>query len=230
MKDFRIATWNIRKCVGLDRRRDPARVLSAIAHLGADIVALQEADRRLGARPATLDPDQIEGETGLRVVPIDDSGVSLGWHGNALLTAPHITVEATEQIDLPGLEPRGAILADLHGRHGQITVVATHLGLTRRFRRRQLQAINRALAARPARPTIILGDFNEWSKDRGLEALARFNVHAPGRSFHAARPIAALDRIAACPAFELRDAGVSETKVTRVASDHLPVWADLTAA
>ena len=72
-------------------------------------------------------------------------------------------------------------------------------------------------------PTVILGDFNEWSADHGLEPLADFQVHAPGRTFHASRPVAALDRIATGEGVELRDASVVETRVTKVASDHLPV-------
>jgi endonuclease/exonuclease/phosphatase family metal-dependent hydrolase len=92
-----------------------------------------------------------------------------------------------------------------------------------------LQTILSALEGRPAMPTVILGDFNEWSPDRGMELLApRFEVHAPGRSFHAARPVAALDRIATSRDIELADAGVHERGVALKASDHLPVWADLT--
>ena len=77
-------------------------------------------------------------------------------------------------------------------------------------------------------PTAILGDFNEWSAAQGLEALhARYALHAPGHSFHAARPIAALDRVALSPGLSLRDAGVVESKQAKIASDHLPVWADV---
>jgi len=52
-------------------------------------------------------------------------------------------------------------------------------------------------------------------------------VHAPGHSFHAARPVAALDRIALSQGLQLEDAGVVETVLSRRASDHLPVWADI---
>ena len=69
---LKIASWNIRKCVGLDRRRDPVRVAGVIAGLEADAVALQEADHRLGRRPAALTPEVIEGETGL--VPVAAGG------------------------------------------------------------------------------------------------------------------------------------------------------------
>ena len=85
---FRVASYNIRKCRGTDRRRDPGRVLSVLADLDADIVALQEADLRLGQRPATLQADAIAARTGLRPVPIGHNSVSLGWHGNGALLFP----------------------------------------------------------------------------------------------------------------------------------------------
>jgi endonuclease/exonuclease/phosphatase family metal-dependent hydrolase len=73
-----------------------------------------------------------------------------------------------------------------------------------------------------------LGDFNEWSRTGGLAPLKdAFDIIAPGKSFHASRPIAALDRIALDASLELRDAGVVETDLSRRASDHLPIWADV---
>ena len=229
MSEIRIASWNIRKAVGLDRRRDPARVLGVIAGLEAGIVALQEADRRLGERPSVLARDRIAEETGL--VPVEvKNGPSLGWHGNALLVSPEYQVEDVVRVTLPGFEPRGALIADLTRNGRGIRVAAVHLGLARRHRRRQLAALRAALDERAPRPVSIMGDFNEWSGTKGLEALeGAYTVHTPGRSFHAARPVAALDRVATCRGLALRDAGVVETPVTRVASDHLPVWADLAA-
>lgn len=227
MPHFRVATWNIRKAVGLDRRRDPERVLAVIAGLGAGIVALQEVDRRLGRRPSSLPHDRIEAGTGLVPVPLGD-GPSLGWHGNAILLSPAFTVHSVVRLALPGFEPRGAVVADLSRDGAELRVAAIHLGLARRHRRRQLSALGEALAALPARPTVILGDFNEWSPDRGLEPLeGRFTVHAPGPSFHAARPVAALDRVATCARLAVAEGGIVNTRSTRIASDHLPVWATL---
>lgn len=229
---LRVASYNVRKCVGLDRRRDPDRVLSVMAGLGADIIAVQEADLRLGARPAAIDRDRVPDRTGLVAAQVATNGVSLGWHGNAVLLSPEIEVEAVTRLELPGLEPRGAVMIEARRGPHAFRVVATHLGLTRRHRRRQLTVIAQAAASGgPLRPTLILGDFNEWSNDRGLEPLhADFAVHAPGRSFHAARPVAALDRIATGAGITLRDAGVVETATSRIASDHLPVWADVELA
>lgn len=229
---LRVASYNVRKAVGLDRRRDPDRVTGVIAGLEADVVAVQEADRRLGDRPAALDRDRITAETGLDAAPAAVNEVSLGWHGNAVLLAGDIEIRAITRIGLPGLEPRGAVALDLDRGGRRFRVVATHLGLARRHRRQQLARITAALAEEAeALPTVILGDMNEWSASRGLEPLdADFAVHAPGRSFHAARPVAALDRIATSRGISLTDAGVAETPESRVASDHLPVWADITVS
>ncbi len=223
MTTMRLATWNVRKCVGLDRRRNPHRVAEVIAGLEADVVAVQEADKRLGSRPAALTADIIERETGM--LPADAGGheASIGWHGNAVLLSREITVQERHSIHLPGLEPRGALVLDLAGKDREFRVVAVHLGLLRASRRAQLATIRERLHAMAPRPTVIMGDFNEWSWNRGLEPLVDFDVHAPGRSFHAARPVAALDRIATGEGVELRDASVLENRVTRVASDHLPV-------
>lgn len=222
----RLATWNIRKCIGLDRRRDPHRVARTIAGLEADVVVLQEADKRLGSRPAALTRDIVESETGMQPADAGGHEASIGFHGNAVLLAPGIDVKDRHSVHLPGVEPRGALILDLEGKLS-MRVVAVHLGLMRSSRRAQLAAIRERLTALPDRPTVVLGDFNEWSQNRGLEPLTGFNVHAPGRSFHAARPVAALDRIAIDDTLELRDAAVVETPLTRVASDHLPVWGDL---
>ena len=58
-KILRIASYNIRKARGLDQRRAPERIIEVINMLGADVIALQEADLRLGPRPAALPPASI---------------------------------------------------------------------------------------------------------------------------------------------------------------------------
>ena len=170
---------------------------------------------------------QIAEATGLVPVQVDN-GRSLGWHGNALLVQPEMVVERVTPLDLPGLEPRGALLAELSLDALPYRVVSVHLGLARRHRRRQIRHLLAEIDALPACPTVIMGDFNEWSEDKGLEDMpGHFQVHAPGPSFHAARPVAALDRIAHCDGFHLARAGVDRAQGEIHGSDHLPVWAEL---
>ena len=225
---LRLASYNIQKCVGLDLRRLPRRILQVLDGLAASIVVLQEADKRLGDRISAIPRALIEADSDFRVVDVARNDVSLGWHGNAILVRDRIRVDAVHHIDLPGLEPRGAVRVDVDF-GDEMAIIATHLGLMRRHRRAQLRALR--AAAGEAGHVVIAGDFNEWSPTRGLEPLEdRFVIHAPGRSFHARRPVAALDRIALSSGLRLNDAGVDEGQLARRASDHLPIWADISVS
>jgi len=225
---MRIATYNLQKCVGLDLRRRPDRSLNVLNALGADIAVLQEADKRLPPRPAALPHDMVE-EDGWTILPFGAPGGSLGWHGNAMLIRGDITPISTAHIDLPGLEPRGAIRADLETPIGPLRVVGLHLGLVRRYRLLQLAAICRALRDLPLLPTVFAGDFNEWGKGMALDAaVKRVQFLPPRASFPAPRPVAPLDRIALSPDLMAQDTGVHTGQPAHIASDHLPVWADVT--
>ncbi|MEI4470415.1 endonuclease/exonuclease/phosphatase family protein [Frigidibacter sp. MR17.24] len=226
---IRLASYNIRKCLGMDRRRLPARTLDVVNALSADIVALQEVDRRRAPRPFALPPELIAAETHLRPVEIAPNPESLGWHGQSILLRRGLRAVAVDRIDLPSLEPRGAIAVEVEGEDGAtFRVVTVHLALMRHWRRRQLAALSLRLAGAPPMPTAILGDFNEWSTRGGLEPLqAGFRIHAPGRSFPARQPMGRLDRVALSDGVQLIHAGVLDTPVSRLASDHLPIWADV---
>ncbi|MGB3245075.1 MAG: endonuclease/exonuclease/phosphatase family protein [Sulfitobacter sp.] len=222
---IRIASYNMRKARGLDQRRRPDRTLQVINALDADVVVLQEADKRLGARKPALPREAIEAETDFDLIEVSKNGISIGWHGNAVLVRKGLRVSGAARLDLPGLEPRGAVSVTLDI-GGGLTVVGAHLGLIRRDRRAQLCVLRDA--TQDDEHVVIAGDFNEWSATKGLEPLAnRFQTHSPGRSFHARRPIAALDRFALTKGIELRDAGVEQGAVARVTSDHLPIWSDV---
>ncbi len=228
---FRVASWNIRKCLGTDRRRDPDRTLRVIAATGADIVALQESDRRLAPRPAALPPALIAAASDYRPLPLGGSAVSLGWHGNAILVRPDIELLAHHKLDLPSFEPRGAVAADLRRGDAAFRVVGVHLGLRGADRLRQLGRLSEWLARQPPLPTLILGDFNEWAPDAIFPPLAPgFTVLAPGPSFHARLRLAALDRIAHSPELTVAAQGLMDQGEAARASDHLPIWADLRIA
>lgn len=225
---LRLASYNVHKCVGLDRRRRPERIIAVLNALDADIVALQEVDRRLPPRPEALPRSLVERETDFGVLPFAPDGPSLGWHGQTILVRRGLVVEKVRRILLPGLEPRGAILAELAPESGGIRIVGAHLALIRRYRTMQLAAIRAAIGRRGEMPTAILGDFNDWSARGGAEALgAAFRLHAPGPSFPAPRPVGALDRMALSAGLHLLTAGVHRGAPATIASDHLPIWVDV---
>lgn len=224
--DLRVASYNLHKCRGMTGPHAPQRNLEVIGGLGADIVALQEVDFRLGPRREALPRGLITEATGL--VPVSFRGTSaqsLGWHGQTLLMRPDLAAQAVlRRLPLPGIEPRGAVAALLPG----LTVVSLHLGLIRSSRRAQLARV----AARVARlggagEVVLTGDFNEWHEDRGLEALEGFRVIAPGPSWPALQPALRYDRFALSAGLEVAATGVEAGEMARRASDHLPVWLDL---
>ncbi|KPP85687.1 MAG: Metal-dependent hydrolase [Rhodobacteraceae bacterium HLUCCO07] len=227
-QSIRIASYNLQKCVGLDLRRRPDRSLQVIADLVAPVVVLQEADKRLPPRPAALPHEMAEAQ-GWQVVDFGEPAGSLGFHGNAMLIRPDIGVLTTAHIDLPGLEPRGAIRADLATAIGPLRVIGTHLGLIRRYRLLQLRAIMRHLSQLSPMPTVLAGDFNEWGPARALDNVTPGLLILPERpSFPSPRPVAPLDRFAISGNLVARNHGTHSARPARVASDHLPVWADLT--
>ena len=227
---LRVASYNIRKAIGLDRRRDPTRVLEVLRTLDADIIALQEADRRLGDRPSALPRDVLASDLGYQVADLARTAVSLGWHGNAILVRRGLTILATHHIELPALEPRGAVLVEIATAIGPVQILGTHLGLLRPWRQRQLARIRSALDGPRVARSLVLGDLNEWSRTKGLEILdAAFDMIEPGASFPAWRPVATLDRIAVGSELACLGSGVLAEGPARVASDHLPVWAEISA-
>ncbi|QFU07614.1 Endonuclease/Exonuclease/phosphatase family protein [Rhodobacteraceae bacterium THAF1] len=227
---IRVVSYNIRKAVGLDWRRDPMRVARVIAALGADVVALQEADKRLGARPTALPTDALEA-TGLHIAETGDDGPGIGWHGNAILVRDGIRVRDIERVHLPGFEPRGALIAELITPDGPMTLCATHLGLMRVSRGQQLRVIIDRIGAERMDRAVVAGDMNEWSARTGFEVLEhQMTLLRPGNSFHASRPIACLDRIAHGAAWSAAASGVHADAPANRASDHLPIWADLRPA
>lgn len=225
---IKVASYNMRKGIGLDRRRDPGRVLSVLGELDADIVALQEADRRFGSRASAIPPYMFEEHSDYVPVDLlDGRPYAIGWHGNALLVRKGIEVEESHALHLPTLEPRGAVAATLRIGSERLRVVGMHLDISGLRRRQQARAILQHVSQGANLPTILMGDCNEWRNRGGC--LADFGEHHrlvdTGHSFHSRRPVAKLDRIFASPDLEPIDAGVHRSALAARASDHLPIWA-----
>ena len=244
-----VASYNMRKAIGLDRRRDPQRILDVLHQIDADVVALQEADKRFGGRGSAVPHELIDTHGIYKPVhlgvshkrPLEKarkhaeklfkvSTRNIGWHGNALLVKRHIGVLDCAALELPMLEPRGAVMAELLIGDQAIRVIGMHLDLSGLWRRRQIRCILDAIASRRQRmPTVLMGDTNEWRTAAGClkDLEPDFHVAPTGLSFHARHPIAALDRIIVHKDLNIEAAGVHASAAARRASDHLPVWARL---
>lgn len=226
-----VASYNIHKGIGTDRKRDPARILKVLTEIDADIVCLQEADLRFGSRASVLPGFLIESHTDYVPVPLNVQRDSIGWHGNAILAKAGVTVESHDILHIPCLEPRGVVTATLNIGGVSISVFGMHLDLSGLWRVRQARAIAAlAESARAERATVMMGDINEWRPNGGCfrEFGKQFALLDPGPSFPSRRPFGRLDRIMHCPRLVAQDCGVHRSALAATASDHLPVWAKFT--
>ena len=223
------ASYNIHKAVGVDRRRDPDRIISVLREIDADVIALQEADLRLGERASVL-PKALLDDTPWRVVPLAKRPRSIGWHGNAILVRRDMDIESGEALDLPTIEPRGAACAVVQHEGARFRIIGTHLDLSGLRRRAQVRALLKFVSdCEGDCPTVIAGDFNQWGRSTG--AMREFGdgwtLVTPGASFPSRKPIARLDRLVASDHFRVIESGTHHTALSAVASDHLPITATL---
>ncbi|CBI75689.1 conserved protein of unknown function; [Endonuclease/exonuclease/phosphatase domain] [Bartonella clarridgeiae 73] len=232
--DLTIASYNIHKCVGVDRIFNPTRIVRVIAELQTDILALQEADKRFGERTGLVDLQLLKAETGLIPVPLNTmSPNGHGWHGNALFLRQG-RIHNISQITLPGFEPRGAIIVELKMKSGFIRVIAAHFGLLRHSRNQQVKMLLALLKKYSVMPTLLIGDLNEWRNGKGssLNFFSSYFDVTLGNvpSFPSRFPFLALDRIFAFPHQLVTNVESHYSPLARIASDHLPIKAYLNLA
>jgi len=224
---LRIATYNIHRCIGRDGVEDPERIAAVLRAMDADLVALQEV---------AFDPDApgnrlrfLADATGAQAIPGPTLLEAKGRYGNALLTRMAPREVRRIDISVPKREPRGIIEIELAVEQKTVLVVATHLGLSPGERRRQMNHIVALLESASADVVILMGDFNEWYRWGGaLRRLQRLfdSLPAPA-TFPSRYPLLALDRIWVRPAGRLIAAEVFRGASAQIASDHLPLMAQV---
>jgi len=228
---LRVASYNVHGCVGAGGSYDPERIARVIEELEADVVGLKEVDAR---RPYVDGMHQFEylaAKTGMTAV----AGPTIehpeeGHYGNLLLTRLPVRAERQDDLSLDGREPRGIVLAELDWNGRALTVACTHRGLKPWERRSQVSALL-SLLPEPDAPLVLMGDFNEWiPRSRVLQPLyARFRRARSPATFPARRPFLALDRIWTNGVTESRTPERWRSPRARVASDHLPLVAEIRA-
>src|SRR3546814_15980973 len=136
-------------------------------------------------------------------------------------------VRDVHRIRRPGVEPRGALVVDMELGNGPLRIVSAHLRLLRRSRAQQAEAILTAVATRTERPTLLLGDLNEWRLGARSSLLNFDPVFGPLSvalpSFPSRFPLFALDRILGNPHDLIPGIEVPDTQMARGAADPPPV-------
>lgn len=225
---FFVASYNVHRFVGTDRRFAPERVARVVNELQAQIVGLQEIDAQFYRAGTQL--ECLAEKTGMELVLGPTRHNHAGHYGNALLTS--YPVKNIRRIDLSvyGREPRGALDVDLWLKGQTVRIIVAHLGLGMGERRRQIKHLLDIFHSERDRMEIMLGDFNEWIPvGKPLSWIHRFFGRSPSlRTFPSFLPILPLDRIWVRPLDAIAGMGTHRTPLSRVASDHLPVKACIT--
>ena len=228
MTQLVIASYNIHRGVGLDRRRDLDRIGAVIAEMQPDVVGLQEVIRE----DATDHRDQaayLASKLGMEVV-MGETRTLLdgGLYGNAVLTRLPVLGSSRCDLSWRTREPRGCVRVDLGVNGTALHVFNCHFGLALRERRDQLRILTDFIndSKTLAGPRVLMGDFNEWHPGpitKGLKREFSSPMRRMRRTHPAWFPLFALDRIYWDVELEGQEFHVHRSKLSRVASDHLPV-------
>jgi endonuclease/exonuclease/phosphatase family metal-dependent hydrolase len=237
MHRFRIATYNIHKCRGVDGRVHPERVARVLEEVNADIVSLQEVVSHEGAAIADHQADYLAGRLGLFGAMGETRKHHGGAYGNLTLSRWDFKLVRPIDITIAGREQRVALRTDIRLGGHILHMFNVHLGTAVRERRQQaIRLVDRDLlrAIDISGPRIVLGDFNEWVRGlvtRTLVAefhLTDLRAHLPrARSYPALLPVLNLDHIYFDHHLRVEKAFFHRSRRSLIASDHLPLVADL---
>jgi endonuclease/exonuclease/phosphatase family metal-dependent hydrolase len=244
-QDIRLMTYNVHGCSGMDGRVSPRRVARVIRGQMPDIVALQEVD--LGRRRSRAE-DQgaiIARELGMNVVFCPTITRGEEHYGHTLLS--RWPIDIVKRARLPHdptswwQEPRSAMWARVDVAGQIVNVITTHLGLGPHERVLQVQALlsEEWIGGIPAQePILLCGDFNalpgsapyKLTASRLRDIQSATQGYKPLATFSSLQPLVRLDHIFVSPHFDRQRVIVVRNDLTRVASDHLPLVADLRVA
>jgi endonuclease/exonuclease/phosphatase family metal-dependent hydrolase len=237
MRTFRIATYNIHKGRGLDGRTRVERIARVLKKLEPDIVALQEVVNHAGPSIEHHQASYLAEQLGHFFAIGETRKHRGGVYGNVTLSRWKFDLVRQSDLTIPGREERGVLRTDIRIGHRLVHVFNVHLGTAHRERRRQAirlmdKDLLRAVDISGAR--IVLGDFNDWTHGlvtRTLSAEFHFSdigAHLPRRrNYPAILPLLHLDHIYCDHHLKIAGARLERDRLTLLASDHLPLVADL---
>lgn len=235
---LRIATYNIHKCRGLDRRTSPERIADVIAELDADVVTLQEILDVQNGQPRFDQARRI-------MARLKDYHSCFGenrvLHGGAYgnMTLSRFPIEVCQNYDLTWRrrERRGCLRTDILLREGEVLhIFNVHLGTSFTERRHQARKLlnENVLKSRDwSGPRVVVGDFNEWTRGLATSLMsAAFEVVNPrtllkrAGTYPGVLPFLHLDHFYYDKHLALKHFRLHRNRKTLVASDHLPLSAD----
>ena len=225
---LRVASYNLHECRGTDGVHSPARILEVLRQINADLLLLQEIRNSRCADGNGNVVDWFARELRMHAVLGGTLMREDAEYGNACLSRQTPSDWRRHDLSVPGREPRGLLELRFGAGRGTLRVLATHLGLRRHERRRQYQRIAELLHAAPSTTTVLGGDFNDLRPPRWFRhAAPPGGATTAARTFPGRWPMLPFDRLHVWPGEALLEASAVTRPPTRVASDHLPVVAQV---
>jgi endonuclease/exonuclease/phosphatase family metal-dependent hydrolase len=232
--DLRIVTYNVHRGRGLDRRTRPERIAALLATIDPDIAALQEV---IG--PGLSGPGHAEmlgAALGMGWVMAPTRELRRHQFGNVILSRYPIREHAQHDLSWKTCEPRCSQRVAVELGHGRtLHVYNAHLGTALLERRYQAVRLAAWVHARQTPgPKLLLGDFNEWSRGLAADVLAQrlqsidlYPHLRRRRTYPGFFPVLHLDHIYFEGEVEVRRVELPRSRLALVASDHLPLVADV---
>lgn len=237
MKKLRIATYNIHKCVGLDRRFSPERIVEVLQEIDPDLIALQEVLCHSDLHEREHQAEFIAGELKMNYSFGKNRHIKKGHYGNAVLSRLEIEESEKFDISISKREPRGCLRTKIKlNRTKHLEFFNLHLGTSFFERRQQVHKLltpkvleNKTFGGK----RIIAGDFNEWTKgvttrrfENNFERVDAKLHLGKRRTYPGVLPFLHLDHIYFDNEFRLINAFVHRSRTSLLASDHLPIVAE----
>jgi endonuclease/exonuclease/phosphatase family metal-dependent hydrolase len=239
---LRVMTYNVHSCIGMDGRLSTSRIARIIAQCRPDIVALQELDVGRGRTGGVDQAHAIAEELEMEFHFFPAVRLEEELYGDAILSRwPMRLIKAGPLPTLVSrwdLEPRGALWVSVSIEGQELQLLNTHLGLLSKERMLQAQALlgDEWLGHPDCRGSVILcGDFNaipassayRLLRSRLQDAQLALNGHRPKRTFFSRYPVNRIDHIFVGQGVQVLDINVPRDHLTCMASDHLPLVADV---
>jgi endonuclease/exonuclease/phosphatase family metal-dependent hydrolase len=233
---LRVVTYNVHRCRGMDRRVRPPRIVEVLGEINADVIALQEVLSIPDGRPEDDQARFIAEQLKLSHAVGGTRRLRGGIYGNVILSRWPILDTRNYDISVRGREQRGCLRADVEVEGRLLHIFNVHLGtayLERRHQGRRL--IDEAILNDKELngPRLMLGDFNEWTRGLASRLLASHLVsadvrlHLPrSRTYPGVLPLLHLDHIYYEDSLELEAMRLFRSRLSLLASDHLPLVAD----
>lgn len=234
---LRFLTYNVHSCFGTDRKLDPGRIAAVISECRPDVIALQEVDvgraRSGGIDQAHMIAAHLQMEAHFHpALHLKDEK-----YGDAVLTALPMRLIKAAPLPSSG-EPRGALWVEIDIGEAKLQVIVTHLGLRGSERLRQATALlgHGWLGGmeESGNRVILAGDLNAAPRSTAYKLLARqlkdvqlLTEAKPRPTFPSRLPLLRIDHVLVGEGIDVAACRVHNSALARVASDHLPLLAEL---